>query len=334
MTLQTTSQQTGPTTSTEVELSSTSLDRAADLRDRAREFASASRSEATLAAYASDLRHFSAWADANGRAAMPADPETVALYLTSMADEFRPSTLSRRVAAISVAHQHAGFDSPTADALVRSVLSGIRRTVGTAPKQVAPATIGELRKMTARIGDSTIEIRDRAILLLGFAGAFRRSELVSLDVSDLQERADGLVVTLRRSKTDQTGQGDTKAIPYGSDSETCPVRAVRAWIEAAGIADGPVFRPVDRHGNVATSRLSGRAVALVVKRAAERAGLDASAYAGHSLRAGFVTTAAANGASERAIARQTGHAAGSTVLRQYIRHASAFTDNAVSMVGL
>lgn len=320
--------------STDIELASTSLDRAVELLDRAREFATASRSEATLAAYASDLRHFSAWAETHGLASMPADPETVALYLTSMADEFRPSTLSRRVAAISVAHQHAGFPSPTTDALVRSVLAGIRRTVGTAPKQVAPATIGELRKMTARIGDSTIEIRDRAILLLGFAGAFRRSELVSLDVSDLQERADGLLVTLRRSKTDQTRQGDTKAIPYGSDSETCPVLAVRAWIEAAGIADGPVFRPVDRHGNVATSRLSGKAVALVVKRAVERAGLDPASYAGHSLRAGFVTTAAANGASERAIARQTGHAAGSTVLRQYIRHASAFTDNAVSMVGL
>lgn len=331
---QNTSQLPGPTTSTAIERASTTVDRAADLRDRAREFATASRSDATLAAYASDLRHFSAWADAHGLAPMPADPETIALYLTSMADTLRPSTLSRRVAAISVAHQHAGFPSPTTDAMVRSVLSGIRRTVGVAPKQVAPATIGEIRRMTARMGDSTIEIRDRAILLIGFAGAFRRSELVSLDVSDLQERADGLLVTLRRSKTDQEGHGDTKAVPYGSDAETCPVRALRAWISTAGITDGPVFRPVDRHGNVAGSRLSGKAVALVVKRAAERAGLDHASYAGHSLRAGFVTTAAANGASERAIARQTGHAAGSTVLRAYVRHASAFTDNAVSALGL
>lgn len=334
MGIQTTSQLTDPTASTDVELASTMVDRAAELRDRAREFATASRSEATLDAYASDLRHFSAWADANHRAAMPADPETVALYLTSMADSFKPSTLSRRVAAISVAHQHAGFPSPTADTLVRSVLTGIRRTVGVAPKQVAPATIGEIRKMTARMGQSTIEIRDRAMLLLGFAGAFRRSELVSLDLSDLQEHPDGILVTLRRSKTDQEGHGDSRAIPFGSDAATCPVRATQAWISAAGITDGPIFRPVDRHGNVASSRLSGKAVALVVKRAAELAGLDPSVYSGHSLRAGFVTTAAANGASERAIARQTGHAAGSTVLRQYIRHASAFTDNAASMVGL
>jgi integrase len=218
--------------------------------------------------------------------------------------------------------------------MVRSVLTGIRRTVGTAPKQVAPATIGDIRKMTARMGETAIEIRDRAILLLGFAGAFRRSELVSLDLGDLQEHADGILVTLRRSKTDQASQGDTKAIPFGSDAATCPVRTLQAWIAASGITDGPVFRPVDRHGNVAASRLSGKAVALVVKRAAERAGLEPEAYAGHSLRAGFVTTAAANGATERAISRQTGHAPGSAVLRSYIRHASAFTDNAASNVGL
>jgi integrase len=188
--------------------------------------------------------------------------------------------------------------------------------------------------MTARMGESTIEIRDRAILLLGFAGAFRRSELVSLDLSDLQEHADGILVTLRRSKTDQAGEGDTKAIPFGSDAETCPVRAVRAWITTAAITDGPLLRPVDRHGNVGASRLSGKAVALAVKRAADRAGLDPTSYAGHSLRAGFVTTAAANGATERAISRQTGHAPGSAVLRAYVRHASAFTDNAASTLGL
>ncbi len=331
---QTTSQLTDPTSSAEVGLACTTVDRAAELRARARDFATASRSEATLGAYASDPRHFSAWAAANNLAALPAAPDTVALYLTSMAESFKPSTLARRVAGISVAHQHAGFPSPTTDALVRSVLSGIRRTVGTAPNQVAPTTIGEIRKMTARKGDSTIEIRDRAILLLGFAGAFRRSELVSLDVCDIEERPDGILVTLRRSKTDQTGEGDTKAIPFGTDAETCPVRAVQAWISTAATTDGPLLRPVDRHGNVSPSRLSGKAVALVVKRAAERVGLDPTAYAGHSLRAGFVTTAAANGATERAIARQTGHAAGSAVLRHYIRHASAFTDNAVNDLGL
>jgi site-specific recombinase XerD len=313
---------------------SDAIERTAALRDRAREFATASRSDATLAAYASDLRHFWAWTEANDLAGLPATPETVALYLTSMADDFKASTISRRVAAISVAHQHAGLPSPTMDARVRSVLTGIRRTNGTAPRQVAPATIGEIRKMTARMGESTIELRDRAILLLGFAGAFRRSELVSLDLSDLRDQPDGILVMLRRSKIDQEGLGETKAIPLGSDAETCPVRALRRWIAVAGISDGPIFRPVDRHASVAPTRLSGKAVSHIVKRAASRAGLDSSVYAGHSLRAGFVTTAAANGASERAIARQTGHAPGSTVLRTYIRHASAFTDNAVSTLGL
>lgn len=328
------SRPTDSTTSTDVELTSTTVDRTADLRDRAREFAIASRSDSTLAAYASDLRHFSAWADENNLAAMPATPETVAVYLTSMADSFKASTISRRVAAISVAHQAAGLASPTTDTMVRSVLTGIRRTVGVAPRQAAPAAIGQIRKMTSRMGDRTIDIRDRAILLVGFAGAFRRSELVSLDLADFQDQPDGILVTLRRSKTDQEGHGDTRAIPYGSDAETCPVRALRAWVQTASIVDGPVFRPVSRHGKIGSARLSGKAVALVVKRAAERADLDPTTYSGHSLRAGFVTTAAANGASERAIARQTGHAAGSTVLRSYVRHASAFSDNAVSMVGL
>lgn len=318
----------------EIELVETSLVRPTDLAERARTFATASRSTSTLTAYESDWRHFVAWTAEHGLEALPADPETVALYATDLADTFKPSTIGRRMAAISVTHQHAGYASPTQDASVRSVITGIRRTKGTAPKQVAPAVIGEIRKMVARMNGSTIDIRDRAILLLGFAGAFRRSELVALDVADLTERPDGLLVTIQRSKRDQEGRGDTKAIPYGSDPETCPVRAIQAWLTEADIEDGPVFRPIDRHGNVAGTRLSGKAIALVIKRAAERAELDPAAYGGHSLRAGFVTTAAANGATERAIARQTGHAPGSTVLRTYIRHASAFTDNAVSMVGL
>ncbi len=153
-------------------------------------------------------------------------------------------------------------------------------------------------------------------------------------MADLADTDNGLLVTVRRSKRDQEGRGDTKAIPYGTDPETCPIHAVRAWIEAAALTDGPLLRRVDRHGNVGTERLSDKGIAIAIKRAAKRAGLDPNAYSGHSLRAGFVTTAAANGASERAIARQTGHAPNSATLRTYIRHASAFTDNAVSTLGL
>ena len=311
-----------------------SVEKSADLADRARSYARASRSEATLRAYAKDFEHFVRWTEAHGLDAKPALPDTVALYLADMAATYKPATISRRVAAISVAHQSAGLESPTSHATVRSVLTGIRRSHGTSPSQVAPATIGEIRKMVARMDGSIIDIRDRAVLLVGFAGAFRRSEQIALNVEDLIEQPGGLLVTVRRSKRDQEGQGDTKAIPFGSDPETCPVRAVQAWLEAAEITDGPLFRRVDRHGNVGDGPLTAQAIARIVKRAAERADLDPSNYSGHSLRAGFVTTAAANGASERAIARQTGHAPGSNVLRTYIRHASAFTDNAVSMVGL
>lgn len=301
---------------------------------RAQDFALAARAEATIRAYGSDWRHFVRWAKERGLDPLPATPDTVALYVADLAGQFKPSTITRRLSAISVAHQHAGHATPTADARVRSVMTGIRRTYGTSPRQVAPATIGEIRRMVARLGASSIDVRDKAILLVGFAGAFRRSELVSLDVEDIVEHAEGLLVRVRRSKSDQEGRGDTKAIPFGSDPETCPVRALKAWLATAQVADGPVFRPVDRHGTVGDSRLSGKAVASVVKRSAERASLDGDAYGGHSLRAGFVTTAAAHGATERAIARQTGHAPDSAVLRTYIRHASAFTDNAVSVVGL
>lgn len=305
-----------------------------DLAERAQAFAVASRAPATLDAYRSDWEHFAAWMEAHGYRPLPAGPEHLALYVAAMAESYRPSTITRRLSAIAVAHQVAGHESPTRHAVVRSVVTGIRRTLGTAPAQVAPATIGEIRRMVAHMSDTTIDRRDAVVLLLGFAGAFRRSELVALDVADLAEADNGMTVTVRRSKADQEGRGDTKAIPFGSDPATCPVRAVQAWTTVADITEGPLLRPVDRHGNVGPARLSDRAVALIIKRAAERAGLDPTRYSGHSLRAGMITTAAAAGASERAIARQTGHAPGSNVLRSYVRHASPFVDNAVADLGL
>jgi len=161
----------------------------------------------------------------------------------------------------------------------------------------------------------------------------RRSEPVGLDLADLSSREEGIAVTIRSSKTDQERQGRKVALPNGRDPDTCPVTAVGTWISAAVIEDGPLFRPIDRHGNASPTRLSDRAVSLVVKRAAERAGLDPTLYSGRSLRAGFATTAAANGAPERAIANQTGHKS-MAVLRRYVRHGSLFTDNAATMLGM
>lgn len=303
---------------------------------RAMSYAKKARSSATLRAYRSDWQHFEQWATSNGHEALPAAPTTVAEYLTDLADAgSKPSTISRRVASISVAHETANYPTPTTDVAVKVVITGIRRDRGTTPREAAPITLTELRRMMAATPtDSTIGLRDRALLLVGFALGARRSELVALDVDDLTEHADGLQVRVRRSKVDQEGRGDTRALPYGSSADTCPVRALTAWLEAAGIEEGPIFRGVTRHGTVRSGRLNAAVVAQVVKARAEAAGLDPTRFSGHSLRAGFVTEAARRGASERAISRQTGHAPNSAVLRRYVRHADAFTENAATALGL
>ena len=298
-------------------------------------YATSSRAPRTVAAYRQDLDHFRAWCTARGVPSLPATPETVAEYVADMAQRYRPSTIGRRLAGISVAHQLAGYETPTKNATVGAVVTGVRRTLGTAPDQHAAAGIGEVRRMVSRLDLDTLPgLRDRALLLVGFALAARRSELVALQVADLETREEGYAVTVRRSKTDQEARGTTRALPRGTDPETCPVQALAAWVSAAGITEGPIFRAVDRWGTVAPTALTAGAVADVVKRSAARAGLDPARYSGHSLRAGFCTTAAARGASERAIARQTGHAVNSPVLRSYIRHASTFTDNAATDLGL
>ena len=209
----------------------------------------------------------------------------------------------------------------------------MRRTLGTAQRQVRPVTVPDLRAMLVGLGTDAAGCRDGPLLLLGFAGALGRSELVGLDVTDITEGADGLTVRLRRSKTDQEGAGRTIGIPFGSNPVTCPVRAWRGWLEVSGITEGPAFRPVDRHGHIGATRLSGQAVALVLKRHAARAGLDPGEVAGHSLRAGLATSAAPAGVPERVIAEQTGHK-GTSMLRRYIREGSLFRENAASAVGL
>jgi integrase len=311
----------------------TALSELVDLADAARGYAAANRADRTKRAYASDWVHFHRWATSHGLAALPAEPATVALYVTDLARTYRAATINRRLATIAVRHKQAGLASPASSPGVQEIMKGIRRSIRTAQTEAAPAVVGEIRRMVAHLPRDAAGTRDRAVLLVGFAGAMRRSELVALDVADLQSRDEGMVVTLGVTKTDQEGQGRRIALPYGSDPETCPVTALRAWMQMAGIDEGPVFRSVDRHSNVGTGRLDAKAVTLIIKRAAQRAGMDPAGYSGHSLRAGFVTTAAVNGASERAIAAQTGHRS-MEVLRRYVRHATVFTDNAATMLGL
>lgn len=301
--------------------------------NKARDYATASRSPNTRRAYEADWRSFSTWCQIRGFDALPAAAEAVALYLTDLADHCKPSTLARRVTAIAQAHRSAGFASPTKDEVVRRVLSGIRRLHGTATRQVRPVVTEDLRRMVSVCGDDPAGIRDRALLLVGFAGAFRRSELAALDVGDIQKVRDGVIITLRRSKTDQEGEGRQIGVPYGSNPITCPVRAFQDWVDVAEITDGPLFRSISRHGNISEQRLSDKSVAMIIKRRAEEAGLDPTTVSGHSLRAGLATAAAAAGVSERVIAQTTGHRS-MTVLRRYIRTGSLFTENAAAAVGL
>ena len=305
----------------------------AGLAEQAREYVKASKAPNTVRAYRSDWAGFVAWCEGQGVASLPAAPETIALYLTHQAPAVTVATLGRRLVSIGQAHRAAGHEDPTKALAVKAVWQGIRRTKGTAPKCKAPAVTEEVRRMVEALPAGLLGARDRALLLVGFAGAFRRSELVGLNRADVAITLEGLVITLRRSKTDQEGEGRKVGIPYGSRPATCPVRALTGWLDAAGISEGPIFRPVNRHGQLGAGRLSGYGVALVVKRAAEAAGLEPANYAGHSLRAGLATSAANAGASERAIMAQTGHKSVNMV-RRYIRDGSLFRDNAAAVVGL
>jgi len=301
--------------------------------EAARDYAAHSKAENTLRAYRGDWRDFEAWTVAHARTALPASPETVALYVAALASRAKVATIRRRLATISGAHRAAGFDSPTASPAVRAVLAGVRRDKGDAQTRKAPATVEELRRMIEGIPAGLVGTRNRALLLVGFAGAFRRSELVGLRLEDVEFPSEGVVLTLRRSKTDQEGKGERVAIPYGSNPETCPVRALSAWIETARISEGPLFRPITRHGRISPEPLSPEAVAVVVKGAAGRVGLPAAEFSGHSLRAGFATAAAQAEVPEWRIMRQTRHRS-RAILDRYIREANLFKRNAAASVGL
>lgn len=301
---------------------------------RVADLARGSRSASTWRAYGADWAAFEAYCNGAGLVALPALPEVVAGFLVAEADRKRKAaTLARRLAAISVRHKGAGLASPCTSELVTSTLAGIRREVGARVTKKAPVRIGHVRKMVAGIGSDLADLRDKALLLLGYAGGFRRSELVALDLADVRAEDAGLVVLVRRSKTDQDGRGMTKYIPYGSSPATCPVRAVMAWQDAAGITDGALFRGVTRWGAVLPDRLSDKGVARAVKRMAVLAGLDPDQVGGHSLRSGLVTDGYAAGVAEADIMAMTGHRS-REVLSGYRQEADGFRRNVAASIGL
>jgi len=300
-----------------------------------------SRSEATLTAYRSDWADFETWCDGLGLPCLPAQPGTVAAYLAELADPsddrdpLAMSTIQRRVAAIGEAHKSAGHLNPCADPLVKQVTKGIRRTIGVAPKhRKSGLSTADIRAIVTTLdGARLIDVRDKAILLVGFATALRRSELVALELGDVENHPEGVIVHKRRSKTDQEAAGRRIEVAYGEQIVTCPVRALRSWIDAADIEIGPIFRPVNRHSQIGLRALSDRAVANVIKKHVSRLGYDSRDFAGHSLRRGFSTEASRNGASERTIAATTHHTS-TKGLQPYIEEAEEFQDPPSRYLGL
>jgi len=295
------------------------------ISDPVRRFLSSSLSAGTQRAYAADLAHFRA----SGRH-IPCPPHSIAEYLADLAETHATATIQRRVAAIAKAHRASGFDDPCQAEIVKATVRGIRRAKGMAQREAQALQRDDLFAVLAGMCERPIDLRDKALLLIGFAGAFRRSELVGLDCEDVEPVRQGIVLHLRRSKTDQTGQGRKIAVPYGR-TRWCPVRHLSEWLAHAAISEGPLFRSIDRHGRIAPDRLSGDAVSTIIKKRLAAADFDPASFSGHSLRAGFATSAARAGASSWKIRQQTGHAS-DTMLARYIRDGDMFTDNAAGAV--
>lgn len=302
--------------------------------DQARQFFQQTAAANTVQSYQSDWRSFEAWCQESQLAPLPAAPEVVACYLTACAMRgLKVTTIRRHLAAINAEHRAHGLESPTRHAVVTGVMRGMQRTLGTPPQPREALLTDDIKRMVAALPTTLHGQRDAAILLIGFAGAFRRSELVAMEYADLLLRREGYLIRIPRSKTDQHGQGRWVGIPYGEHPDTCPVLALQRWLAASAITEGAIFRGVNRHSQLSSPRLSKRAIADIVKHAAKAAGLDPARYSGHSLRSGHCTSAARAGVSERIIMQQTGHRS-ERMVRHYIQQSSVFTENSAKALGL
>ncbi len=295
-----------------------------------KELIEASRALRTRDGYKNDWVQFLKWCNRQSVDWRKVTPEVLMLYLNEMAKARKLATIRRHVAAISSAYQAAQLEDPAYNSKIRTLMKGITRTLGSKQTQKAPVTTARLDQMLAVEPNDQrlIRLRDRAVLLVGFSGAFRRTELVSLQMDDIEFVEQGMKVTIRKSKTDQEGIGRVLAVPYDG-SETCAVTALKDWTDASGITEGPIFRRVTKGGVVGTDALTAQVVATIVKKYAALIGLDADKFGGHSLRSGLVTSAAEHGASIGKIQEITGHKT-TTMVGRYIREADLFKNNAVT----
>lgn len=291
-----------------------------------------SKADNTKKAYGSDWQLFVQWCGDHSLETLPASEETIVYYLTFLSQTSKASTIKRKMTAISQRHETAKYDSPTKTPLVQGVWNGIQRTIGVKETGKEALWLPDLRQLVQVLPPSVIGKRDHALLVIGWAGAFRRSELVALDVEDIQFTQDGLIIQIEKSKTDQTGAGQEVALPYGSNPMTCPVRSLKEWLTEADLANGPVFRRIDRHGNI-YDRLTAQSVRLIVQKYCKIIGLSFEAFGAHSLRSGFCSSAAKAGKSEHQIMKQTRHKQSSS-LQRYIKLGTMFEDNAASGIGL
>ena len=282
-----------------------------------------SKSANTLRAYQSDYNDFSLFCSKNGFQAMPTQPKILALYITHLSSYSKYSTLKRRLASISILHKTKGHYIDTKHPIIMENLMGIKRTNGSNQKGKKPLLINDLKILIDAIHQSNEKdkrkIRDKALVLIGFSGGFRRSELVDIEYEDLEFVSEGVKIFVKRSKTDQSGEGMTKAIPYFDNEKFCPVIALKNWIEIFDLKKSRIFN------------ISDKSVALIIKKYANYAGLDSHRYAGHSLRSGFATSTAESGAEERNIMAMTGHKS-TEMVRRYIKEANLFKNNALNKI--
>ena len=297
-----------------------------------------SKANNTVRAYKSDFNDFGLFCAQNGLKSLPSEPKIVSLYLTHLSTkEVKMSTLKRRLVSIGVIHKLKGHYLDTKHPSIIENIMGIKRRKGSVQKGKKPILISSLIKIINAIDDQKKDeikkIRDRSIILIGFSGGFRRNEIVSLDYDDLDFVPEGLKITLKRSKTDQFGEGTLKGLPYFDSSQYCPVLSLKKWIETSNINSGPLFRRFSKGSKLTENKLTDQTVALLIKKYLNLAGIDSKNYSGHSLRSGFATSAAESGAEERSIMAMTGHKS-TEMVRRYIKEANLFKNNALNKIKL